>query len=220
MASIFQVVKNWFRDRADKAKTAIADPVREGKYAIMDSKALIGKFRSDIATYIASNKGVERDLEKAQADVKKWTVVLERAEAAVAPDDIQVAENELSSAKRRAVEFKKQHAANEAAIAGLRKQLANAEAKIASAEGQHVQLAARQQGVQIRRSLAEASQRFGASSSPLAALDSLEAAVEAQEFEVEAMEEISVSGSEGLANKYSVSAGSVDADYDSMFGGK
>lgn len=220
MASFFQVVKNWFRERKANAQKAIADPVREGKYAILDSKALIGKFRTEIAQFLASNKGVARSLENAKSDVDKWSRIVESAKSRGDADDVATAEAELSGAKRRAVEFKRQHDANEAAILNLKNQLKDAENKIAQAEGKHTALAARQNGVQIRKALAETSQRFGESGSPLAALDAFEDEVEAQEFEVEAMEELSVSGSESLATKYMASSGTVDADYDAMFGKK
>lgn len=218
MASLFKSLTNWFREKKDQAAEAVGDDIRDAKYAIEDSKAQIGKFRSDIAKFVAANKSVQRDLDGALSDVNKWSKVVEAATAAGNLDDANTAQTEVDNAKRRAIEFKKQVTSNDAAITNLRSQLAKAERKVNDAESDHIQLSARKKGAQIRKELAAASNKFGTGDSPLSQLDDLRRKVEADEDVAESMEEMNVSVSDNLADKYSVSSSSTDDEFAKMFG--
>lgn len=220
MASFWKSLSNMFRQQKDRAAEAMSDDIRDGKYAIQDAKAQISGFRGDIAKFVAANKSVKRDLDQALADVKKWESVHQQASAAGEADDASVAHTELTNAKRRAIEFKKQHDVNATSIANLRTQLSVAERKVTNAESDHVQLSARKKGATIRKELAKASSAFGTGDSPLSQLDDLRSKVEADEDEAAALEEMSVSGSEDLASKYEVADGTLDDNFDELFGNK
>ena len=218
MASLWKSLSNMFREKKDQAAKAVGDDVRDGKFAIQDAKAQISGFRGDIAKFVAANKSVERDMNQALADVKKWDSVHQQASAAGNSEDAAAAQLELTNAKRRAIEFKKQFDVNSTSISNLRTQLSKAEQKVTNAESDHVQLAARKKGATIRKELAQASSAFGTGDSPLSQLDSLRESVEADEDEASAMEEITVSGSDDLASKYEVADGALDDNFDSLFG--
>lgn len=220
MAGFWKSLSNMFREKKDQAAEAMSDDIRDGKYAIQDAKAQISGFRGDIAKFVAANKSVDRDLKQALSDVEKWTKIHEAASEAGAADDVSAAQTELTNAKRRAVEFKKQHDTNAKAIAKLRSELSMAERKVTNAESDHVQLSARKKGATIRKELAQASSAFGTGDSPLSQLDDLRSAVEADEDEAAALEEMSVSGSDDLASKYEVADGAVDDSFDELFGKK
>lgn len=218
MGKLFDSVKNWFRESKDKAADAIGDDIRDSKYAIQDSKEQIASFRTEISKFVAANRGVQRDLDQALSDVKKWEAIHAEASKKDAEDASRAAE-ELANAKRRAIEFKRQHGVNETAIANLRSQLSKAERKVANAESDHVQLAARKRGAEIRKELASASSKFDTGNSPLSKLDSLREAVEADEDLAASMEELTVSASEDLAEKYSGGDVAIDDEFDKMFAG-
>ena len=51
MASLWKAFKNSWREKKDAAAEAMADPIRDGKYAIEDSKKKIAEIKTNIAKY-------------------------------------------------------------------------------------------------------------------------------------------------------------------------
>ncbi|KKK62059.1 hypothetical protein LCGC14_3008140, partial [marine sediment metagenome] len=60
MGKLFSGLKNLLRQKRDEAAEAIADPVRDGKFAIEDSKAELAKLRTSIAQFSGTIKQQER----------------------------------------------------------------------------------------------------------------------------------------------------------------
>lgn len=205
---------NLCRRMMGSANKAIKDDVADGQFAIEDSEEQIKSFRKDIAGLMANQKSVERDLQSAKKDVIKWAKIQELA--IDNEKDRNEAAQEVTNAKRRAVELKRQKDANDKSIATLRDQLDKADQKVRNAKSNHSQLAARQKSAKIRKDLASSSSKFG-SGGALAALDDLKDSVEANEDMASAMEEMTNSASESLEEKYSANDAATDADYEKLF---
>lgn len=209
MASILKSISNWFRGKKDDAAEAMADPIRDAKFAIEDSEGRVSDFESKVAQLMAQNKRLQRQREDAKADVEKWTNVAKRAAASGNEADVKKAVEEKVSANKKLVALDSETAANDKTIAGLREQLDRARTKISNAKSNQAVLAARLEGAKVRKELAQASSDFG-SSSPLAALDDLDKATQSAETEAEAYEEITANANENLAEKYATSSVEVE----------
>ena len=189
MASLLKAIKNWGRKRRDDAANALADPVRDGKFAIEDSEKQITQFESQVARLMAENKRIKRNKIEADADVKKFGRSAENALKAgnetAALTLIESQTNAQKIAKQFGAEIKK----NQQLIDKLRNQLNKARSKVAQAKSNHVSLSARHEAAKVRKELAQASSGFG-EGGPLSALEDLQNAVDADESEAEAYEEL------------------------------
>lgn len=202
MGKLWNALANTVRGKRDEAAAKLADPVRDGKFAIEDAKKQISEFRSVLTKLVASTKRLEREVAAAKAEAKKYDKM---ATAAGAADDEKavlqaVAKIEEWEAKRdtAAAQFKK----NSADEAKLRKQLSAAETKVSTAQSNMSTLAARKQGADIRKQLADASSQFGSSMGGLSALDNLQSSVDESEAEADAAEDLSGGGDEDALAAY------------------
>ena len=210
MASLFGAFKNMFREKRDQAAKALADPVRDGKFAIEDSKKQIREYTTQVAKLRAATIKMEQDHRDALAEKKKYTRIATQAGDAGNKDDVQTAVGKITEWGNRASELKKQIDANATTQKNLQAQLERARTKVNRAEQNHQTLAARKKGAEIRKSLAAASQLFAEGQGGLAALDDLDEAVRNDEAEAQAMEEMSAPADEGLDEKYGSGSGDED----------
>ncbi|MHA2279571.1 MAG: PspA/IM30 family protein [Promethearchaeota archaeon] len=211
MASLLKAFGNMFREKRDKAAQALADPIRDGKFAIEDSKTQIREYTTQVAKLRAETIKTEKEHQNALAEKKKWENIAKQAGAAKNEEDVRKAVGKMTEWKTRAAELKKQIDANTATQKNLQTQLERARTKVTRAEQNHQTLAARKKGAEIRKSLAQASQQFAEGQGGLAALDDLDEAVRQDEAEAQAFEEMSApADDEGLDEKYS--AGSADEE--------
>lgn len=214
MASLLKGVRNFFRQKKDEAAEALADPVRDAKFDIADSKKQIADFERKVAQLMATNNQIKRKREAAKDDVKKWTGLAQKAAEAGNKSDVTTAVTKKSAADNEAASYAKEIKANEKIIAGLRSQLDRARGKIAKAESNSAQLAARLEGAKVRKELTNASSGFG--DGPLAALDDLEKAVDAAESEAEAYEDLRDDADDDLEEKYGSGDTNVDDEVAKM----
>ena len=191
MAKVFKAVGNWFRAKDEDAAKAIGDPVRDGKFAIEDSKKQIAEFTQKIAKLVASNKRMEREHVDAVAEAGKFQTYAERAAADESADDVRTALEHRTDAEGRVATMESEIENTSQLIAQLRGQLNRSRAKVAGAESNLVRMSARMEGAKVRKELAKASSSFDTGDSPLAALDNLEQEVLTLETEAEAWEELS-----------------------------
>jgi len=206
MVRLIKAIINFFRGLFGVAASKLEDDVRDGKFAIEDSRERIADFRKKIAHLIASNKNIERKRNESKLAVDKWSSI---ANAAGAKQDWVNAEKALTSKKSAesvvnslTTEINK----TERIITNLKKQLETAQNKINGAESDITQLAARKDAADIRKGLAEAASGLSSGDNPLASLDKLKDKVNASEAEAEALEEIS--------------AGNTDeSDLEALYGG-
>lgn len=219
MASLFKAIGNVFREKRDQAAKKLADPVRDGKFAIEDSKKQIRDHTTTVAQLRAETIKSKRKLIDAQSEKKKYDRFAKKAgERATSKrriagnqDDLRAAVEKLQEWTTRCTELSSQIEKNEGVETNLRKQLDAARTKVARAEQNHTTLAARKKGAALRTSLAKASQTF-AGQVGLGALDELEDAVLQEEAEAEAFEEMAAPGvDKGLEEKYG-SGGSVSTE--------
>ena len=210
MKRLITAIINFFRGLFGIVSEKLEDDVRDGKFAIEDSKAQIADFRMKIAKLIAENKKMQRTLDLAKSKITKWQSI---ADTAGSKEDWTAAETALTN-KANAVkevntlenEIKK----TEAIIANLKKQLDIAQNKIGTAESNITRLAARKDAAEIRTGLAKAASGLQGDG-PLASLDKLEQKVDASEAEAEALEEMAFSeGSETAELEAKYGAGSSD----------
>jgi phage shock protein A len=213
MASLFKAIGNMFREKRDQAANALADPIRDGKFAIEDSKKQIREYTTQVAKLKAETIKMKADHKDALSEKKKYENIAKKAGEAGNESDVRTAVEQIQKWTNRANELKGQIAKNETVETNLRKQLDAARTKVSRAEQNHQTLAARKKGAEIRKSLAQASAEFAEGQGGLAALDDLEDAVRQEEAEAEAFEDMSAASVEtDLSEKY----GSGNADADDM----
>ena len=201
MASFLKALANTIRGKRDEAAQKLADPVRDGKFAIEDATKQIVEFRTVLTKLVAATKRLEREAEAAKVEIKKY----DRLAKAAGADDNEAAVMQAVSkieeweAKKDAAtaQFKK----NLADETKLRKQLSAAETKVSTAKSNMSTLAARKQGADIRKQLADASSKFGGGGG-LSALDDLQSSVDEAEAEADAAEDLSGGGEEDLLAAY------------------
>lgn len=212
MASLFKAIGNMFREKRDQAAKVLADPVRDGKFAIEDSKKQIREFTTQVAHLRAETIKQKANLKDALAEKKKFESIAKKAGEANNTDDVRTAVEAIQKWTTRAGELKSQVDKNEQIETNLRKQLDATRTKISRAEQNHQTLAARKKGAEVRKSLAMASSKFADGQGGLAALDDLEDAVRDEEAEAQAFEEMAAPVDEAadLTEKYG--SGGVDTD--------
>lgn len=217
MAKLFKALGSWMRAKDEEAAKALADPVRDSRFAIDDSKKQIADFTGKIASLIAENKRLQRDATAAQAEVDKFQSIAQRAAGAGEEDDVRSALERQQASRERLTTLQSEIERNDGLLTQLRTQLNQARAKVAAAESNLARLGARLEGAKVREELGKASSAFNTGDSPLAALDDLERQVEEKETEAEAWEEISTDPEaekeRSLEEKYSEgSTSDVDAE--------
>lgn len=207
MASLVNSIKNWFRGKQDQVAEKLKDDVRDGKFAIEDSKKQVNNFRTQVASLIASNNDLVKKLADAKENSKKFQKIAKAAAEQGNEADVRSAIEKKKTSDSQVAVFDKEIKNNEAIIARLKKQLAVVDSKIASSEVNFTTLKARKGAANIRKQLSQASLDMG--DGPIAALDDLEKAVNQEESEAEAFEELA-GDSTSLEDKYSISNSEID----------
>lgn len=212
MASLWKAIMNTWRKKRDDAAKALGDPVRDGKFAIEDAKKQESQFRSEVANLIAATKELERDQASATTQEQKWDRIARAAAAKFkggdesAKLDVEAAAKEVERFRTRAAELTTQITKNRQVEQNLRTQMENVRTKISRAEQNHATLAARCKAAEIRKGLASAAAKIEEAGGGLGALDDLETAVNRTESEAEAFEELAVTSSSTLSDKYATAA--------------
>jgi phage shock protein A len=212
---LLKSLSRWFRGQKDQAARALADPIRDGKFAIEDSERKVREFQSKVARFMAVNKQVHREIESQRQQVEKWTNIARKAAAAGNEADVVQAVEAKQRAEQVLGEKQKQFDQNEVIVNQLRKQMQMALSKVAKAKANYAQLVARHEGAQVRKELAQAASNFGSGEGPLAELNDLQKAVDTEETEAEAYEELASTstGPLSLEDKYGgSSSATVDAE--------
>lgn len=189
MASFWKSIKNTFRAKKDEAAEKLADPIRDGKYAIEDSEKKLAEIQGNIAKYSASIKKNQRQLDTEMADVKKWTSLAKKAAEAGKEDDVRKCITEKAQAESRANNLKKLIKTDETYLAQMKSQWQTNNNKVSQAKSNHAQLAVRKQMAEARKEFAKGAQGLN-SDNCFAELDKLKDSVEADECEAEAFEEM------------------------------
>ncbi len=189
MGSLWKSVKNTFRQKKDEAAKKLEDPIRDGKYAIEDSKKKLGEIQSTIAKYSASIKKNQRQLDTELADIKKWGNMAKKAAGAKNEENVRKCITEKAQAQSRADNLKKNIKNDEAYLAKMKSDWQKHNNKVSQAESNHSQLAVRKQMAEARKELAKGAQGLN-SDNCFAELDKLNDSVEADECEAEALEEM------------------------------
>jgi phage shock protein A len=215
--------------RADKqASENMRDYVADAREAIDARKKEIAHFRVKVAEVNQAKRGLERNLNETEADVKKWSSTLER----VKTSNLGLEEKKekglpvlkaRNAAQGRADDLKKSIADQEAVLRGLRQQLVVAQSDMAEREQKLATLAARKQAATVRAGLSQASAAFSTGKSALGAVDELEEKVKAEEDRVAAFEEEASltntsSEAESVAAEFEAGSVNLDSELDEMFG--
>lgn len=209
MSSIIQAFKNWFRGKEESAADSMADPVRDAKFAIDDSRKLVSGFEGKVADLMGHDKRTRLDIDAAKAEAKKWGNVAKAAAAAANQADCATAVKKQMEANQKAEKLQHDFDATEATIVGLRHQLDAAKAKIEHAESNKEVLTARLEGARISEQLEKASTALD-EGGPLAALDALERKTVECETHAQAIEELHGRNMQALEEKYATSNQDVD----------
>jgi phage shock protein A len=214
MASLMKSIGNFFRGKRDEAAQAMADPVRDGKFAIEDSKKQIASFQQQIAKLIAETKKLERQRDDAKAESTKYQKMAEKAAAQGNEEHVRKLLEEKKREADKFASYKDQVVKNEQLTEKLRTQLNKARGKVADAESNVARLSARKEAAEIRQDMAKAQSEFNADGNALSALDDLEKVVNQEEAEAEAWEELvgDENATEELEDLYGGSASAVDDD--------
>jgi phage shock protein A len=204
MSKFLKSIGSWLRGKDDELSKTMSDPVRDGRFAIEDSKKQVKAFTTKISQLIAANKRVEKEKESALADVTKYQRFAEKAAGINQESDCRDAIRLKNEAQKQAAFLSQEMAKNQKLIETLRASLNSARAKISSAERNMISLSARKEGAKVRKELSMASSKFNINDGPLSKLNDLERAVIEEETEAEAWEELSeeTDSSTSLEEKY------------------
>ena len=211
MASLLKGIKNFLREKKDQAAEELADPVRDGKFAIEDSEKQLAEFVTQISRFSADIKIQERQLAEKQAEVKKFMNLAKKAAEAGNEDDVKMLIAEKQRVDTEVKTVKAEITKNHQILNGIKNQKTAMKNKIAQAKSNFTQLQTRQKSAKIRKGLASASAGLD-SNSAFAQLDDLETAVISSECEAESLEEMAGESNVtvSLEDKY----GSSDSDVD------
>lgn len=217
MGRLIKAIINFFRGLFGAAASKLEDDVRDGRFAIEDSKKQIAEFTTKIAHLIAESKKMEKKLAASKANVEKWQSI---ADSAGKKQDWEGAEKALkikSNATKEVSTLTNEINRTDKIIENLKNQLEAAKARIGNAESDITQLAARKDAADIRTGLAKAAAGLNSEDSPFANLDKLKDKVNAQEAEAEAMEEMTSGGDDAdLEAKYGGGGNDVSGDLEAL----
>lgn len=218
--SLWTAIKNRVRSADAEAAAALADPAADAKLAIADAKKEIEAHQTNVATLVATNKGLGRDITAAQAEVEKYLGIAQNAAKAGNTDDARQALELKNNAATRLATLQAQFAANDGMCKQLREQLATARAKVAAADADQARLSAQLAGAKLRKDMAQAAGSFDAGSGAFAKLGELKKAADLAECDAEAHEELAGAANPGaaLAEKYGAGTSNVDAELAALMG--
>ncbi len=189
MAGFWKSIKNTFREKKDQAAESMSDPIRDGKYAIEDSKTKLAEIGTSIAKYSASIKKNQRSLDTELGDIRKWGNLAKKAAESGSEEKVRTCITEKTQAQSRADNLKKTIKSDEAYLAKMKSDWQKNNNKVSQAESNHSQLSVRKQMAEARKEFAKGAQGLN-SDSCFAELDKLADSVEADECEAEALEEM------------------------------
>ena len=187
MGKFWKMFSNTVRDKKDKAAEAMADPIRDGKFAIEDSKTKLVEIQGNMAKYSASIKKNQRQLDTELSDVKKWTKLATDAAEAGNEENVRKCITEKAQAQSRADNLKKIIKQDEVYLAKMKSEWQKNNNKVSQAESNHSQLTVRKQMAEARKEFAKGAQGLN-SDNCFAELEKLQDSVEADECEAEALE--------------------------------
>lgn len=212
MGTLLKGIGNFLRGKRDEAAEKLKDDVRDGGFAIEDSKKKIAQYETSIAGYLATVKANEKKMAAFAEEIKKWNSIAIKAAKAGNEVDARQALAKKGEAKAQFDTMKKQVDQDRVAIEKLRNQLNVARQKVAQAESNLSRLSAQKEGAKIRKEMAKAAADFGGDDSPFGALDNLSKAVDTETAEAEAWEEMAGDRDPdgALEDKYSGTDAGVD----------
>jgi phage shock protein A len=192
MGKFWKAVKNTVRKHKDDAAEKLADPVRDGKYAIEDAKKKLAEINGTMAKYSASIKKNERKLDTELADIKKYGNLAKKAAAAGNEENVLKCITEKTQAQARADNLKKQIKTDLVYKNKMKNDWQKKNNEVSQAESNHAQLAVRKQMAEARKEFAKGTQGLD-SDSCFAEMNKLNEVVESDECEAEALEEMAPS---------------------------
>ena len=207
---IFKTIGNLVKGKATEADEALkkSQAATLGKQAIAASEQKIAEHRQRIGNFSAKIKIQQKNLEEAQADVKKWMNIANKEVQAGNTDNAKTALVEKNKAEARLTTLKSEISQNEAVLNREKTNLQTLIDKVEKAKNNFDNLSIRKEGAEMRKSQTG----VNPDDNCFDALDDLEEQVEATEAEAEAYEEMSGVGNEAskLEAKYESGASDVD----------
>jgi len=207
---IFKTIGNLVKGKATEADEALkkSQAATLGKQAIAASEQKIAEHRQRIGNFSAKIKIQQKNLEEAQADVKKWMNIANKEVQAGNSVSAKTALVEKNKAEARLTTLKSEISQNEAVLNREKTNLQTLIDKVEKAKNSFDNLSIRKEGAEMRKSQTG----VNPDDNCFDALDDLEEQVEATEAEAEAYEEMSGVGNEAskLEAKYESGASDVD----------
>lgn len=205
---LFKEVQSWLRGYDERAAAAMADPVRDGRFAIEDAKKEVGGFTSQIAKLVAGTKELQHRAKDAQASVEKFESIATKAGKANDAAGVKEALTLKARSQAQFMAFQHEIDANTKLETNLRAQLQKMQEKINNAESDSIRLEARITSGTIRAEVARNATGAGTGKG-LGALDDLSRAANKSEAEAEAWEDmahnVEVASGDDLIKKYDTS---------------
>ena len=177
------------RANANAALSAAEDPVKILDQSVADMQADLVKLRQAVATAIASQKRIQNQADKADAQAKTW---YERAELALKKGEEDLAREALGRRKTcqdTATALQGQLQSQCGQVDQLKKSLVQLESKIAEAKTKKDMLKARAQAAKAQEQLQSAVGSLGTNSA-MAAFEKMEEKVQALEARSQAAAEL------------------------------
>ncbi len=211
---------NLFRGADEKAANALADPIRDGAFAIQDAQKQVDQFLGQIHQLMTNTGVLEAQLRDARADADKYDTISRRAAAAGNRDDVAASVAAKQQAEKTVATLTTNVEANRSLEKKLRQQLTDARGKIANAEMNKARLSANISGNKLRGNLAKASVEFSEKGKGLAALNLLEEASNKEAAAADAWESLSqdtpAAKTASLEDKYGGASGTVDDEVERL----
>jgi phage shock protein A len=209
--SILKSLQAICREHARKLDQALANPVRDGQFAIEDAEAEVVRFETQLHDLISQTIQLTTKRDHAAAEVQKFQAFAERAAAAQSKDDVVVALEQKKLAQSALDALNQEITANQKVQADAKTHIAQVRAKIENAKNSEEQDKMRIATADLRTQLAGSANSLG-NHGVFAQIDALNEAAAHKEADAAATEQLSgetpAGKEQSLEDKYGGAAGS------------
>jgi phage shock protein A len=211
--SIIQSFTNMFRAHAEELDKSLADPARDGHFAIIDAEKEIQTFSTQLRDQKAKTIELRKQLEDATADVTKYDGISKKAAQAQDGDAVKSALTKKAAAQAKAESLTGMIHANEAIETAAQHHIDDVTGQINAAKNTEEQSKTRIQMASLRENLASSQANLVGGGNALSKINDLAKAADAAEAKAKATEEMASASPEGqdkALEKYASTAAPID----------
>ncbi len=199
--SIFGRISNLFKSNVNALIDKAEDPEKMLEQLILDMQKQLREAKQQVASAIADEKRLRRDLEKEKSLSKEWERKAMLAVKAGKDDLAKQALHRKGQHEKTAIGYEKQWSAQKQAVDKLKGALTDLDLKIEDAKRRKNLLVARAKRAEAQQSIAETLDGLSTNSAS-ETMARMEEKVEEREAEAEALSEMQYSGMSELDNQF------------------